>query len=66
VREFNGYLADTKAAKGQPTVDIPSLDQDVLWLRWLDSNGKSISLNSGVSDHRWHAIVEVDNSFCDK
>jgi hypothetical protein len=33
VREFNGYLADTKAAKGQPTVDIPSLDQDVLWLQ---------------------------------
>jgi hypothetical protein len=65
-KEFNGYLADNKAAKGQPTVDIPSLDEDVLWLRWLDTNSNGISLNSGMSDRRWHAIVEVDNTVCDK
>jgi hypothetical protein len=66
VKEFNGYLADNQGARGQPTVAIPSLDEDVLWLRWLDTNGNGISLNSGMDSRRWHAIVEVDNTVCDK
>lgn len=66
VREFNGYLADTKRARGPPIVEIPSLDDDMLWLRWFD-DGKNrvISLNSGMDGRRrFHLIVELDNTVC--
>ncbi|HME83438.1 MAG TPA: hypothetical protein VKG91_02545, partial [Roseiarcus sp.] len=34
VKEFNAKLVETIRLRGQPTVDIPNLTMDILWLNW--------------------------------
>jgi len=66
-REFNSRLIEAIGKYGNPNVEIPSLDSDVLWLRWSDGD---FALNSGIDTDglRFHNITEIDrranNMFC--
>lgn len=66
-REFNSLLIEMLREHGNPTVDIPSVDSDILYLRW-NANGEEYGLNSGTTEDgkRFHNIGEIDNTFCKK
>jgi hypothetical protein len=65
-REFNTRLLDMVMNHGNPRVDIPSPEFDILYLRWTTKDG-DYGLNSGTTDgRRFHIITEIDNTFCDK
>ena len=66
-REFNAYLLSMIANHGEPRVDIPSADLDILYLRWTLNDRSEFSLNSGTNDNgRFHNVGAIDNSFCQK